>query len=587
MNQLIVTIDGINYTNAVLPFKYGQFLDEQLDYATLTIARINKEVIKISSRVEININDGGSSKSLYYRVSEDSARETPNGSGFYTHDLMLIEETKYLEGFMVESLCVTNAGGRDYVMISPTQQNYSDFTAISFLFSNDNKTPLVTGTQMSLPDIVPYENTSGITDYTQTIKVFLANAFTSFVEKEIYNNTTTNHTGTVPGTVEIYSGVNILTYTYTVSFTAGGRPTTFNYKSSFSIYGQPNKYPLKPWTIKEVIERVLELAEPLVWDKEAKAYITPPKFKFRYKTNLGLGNAEEKALFDQYSPEFTFTRSTLREVLQTIGGYIHAEPRLDENGYVYFERYGEREVAEYYDYIKKGVVELNTYNYSGKTISHSIEQACTRIDSYVDNLVNQISIGKGTVGQPYQGGYQSLRTDSTYLRFTEDNMLLPTAYPVLQPIALYWVDNSGATPVRYEITNYLFEANIYNSQLSSYTEVYPSSKAYAVYYTQGEKNIKGFFFKNPDWSGGALANYSIVNILRLVTGNNNLTFSDYTKLCFELVYIPTYSARVGHGKQYIGDWLKYPRTIAQKPKREYGGNAVLRREYQRTCGAVG
>lgn len=565
MNQLTVTINGTTYENIVIPFKFEEILDEQLDSATLTLSRVNTEVFNPDDPVEVIVNDGESTQTKYYRIAQDSAYETPNGSGFYRHELLLIENTKDLENYMVESLCVTNASGRGYAMMDPIQQNYADFTAISFLFSDDNKTPLATRTQMSLPDIVPYENTSGITDYTQTIKVFLTNASASSIEEEIYSHTTTNHTGTVPGTIEIYSGINIFTYTYTVSFTARGRPKTLNYKSSFTIYGQPNYYPLKPWTLKEVIDRALELAEPLIWDKEAQEYVKEPRFKFRYKTNAGLGNAEERALFAQYSPEFTFTRCTLRELLQEIGGFIHAEPRLDQYNTVYFDRYGEQEVATYYDFIKKERLELNQYNYTGKTVSYGIEQACTRVDSYVDNLVNQISIGKGTVGQPYQDGYQSMRTDSSYVRFTESNMIFPTVFPVLQPIALRWVDYSGiagAAQTRYDITPYLFEKSIYDSQLSSYTDVYPASKAFALYYTQGEKNIGGFFFK-VDGTGGALKNYAIVNILRAVTGKNDLDISDYTKLCFELVYIPTYSARVGHSKQYIGDWLNYPRSIAQ------------------------
>lgn len=566
MNQLTVTINGTTYENIVIPFKFEEILDEQLDSATLTLSRVNTEVFNPDDPVEVIVNDGESTQTKYYRIAQDSAYETPNGSGFYRHELLLIENTKDLENYMVESLCVTNASGRGYAMMDPIQQNYADFTAISFLFSDDNKTPLATRTQMSLPDIVPYENTSGITDYTQTIKVFLTNASASSIEEEIYSHTTTNHTGTVPGTIEIYSGINIFTYTYTVSFTAGGLPNTLIYKSSFTIYGQPNYYPLKPWTLKEVIDRALELAEPLIWDKEAQEYVKEPRFKFRYKTNAGLGNAEERALFAQYSPEFTFTRCTLRELLQEIGGFIHAEPRLDQYNTVYFDRYGEQEIATYYDFIKKERLELNQYNYTGKTVSYGIEQACTRVDSYVDNLVNQISIGKGTVGQPYQDGYQSMRTDSSYVRFTESNMIFPTVFPVLQPIALRWVDYSGiagAAQMRYDITPYLFEKSIYDSQLSSYTDVYPASKAFALYYTQGEKNIGGFFFKVDDWTGGALKNYAIVNILRAVTGKNDLDISDYTKLCFELVYIPTYSARVGHSKQYIGDWLNYPRSIAQ------------------------
>ena len=552
MNQLTVTINGTTYENIVIPFKFEELLDEQLDSATLTLSRVNTEVFNPDDPVEVIINDGESTQTKYYRIAQDSAYETPNGSGFYRHELLLIENTKDLENYMVESLCVTNAGGRMYKQTTPQ----TDGTVVHLVgFPGDLKTPTQAGTMVELFNLDPNQAAPPVTYYTGFLFVNYADG-----TREVIS---IGQTGVLSKSqIEIKGGINRFVYDYSI-ISPG---ISNNYSIQYNVFGQSNYYPLKPWTLKEVIDRALELAEPLVWDKEAQEYVKEPRFKFRYKTNAGLGNAEERALFAQYSPEFTFTRCTLRELLQEIGGFIHAEPRLDQYNTVYFDRYGEQEIATYYDFIKKERLELNQYNYTGKTVSYGIEQACTRVDSYVDNLVNQISIGKGTVGQPYQDGYQSMRTDSSYIRFTESNMIFPTVFPVLQPIALRWVDYSGiagAAQTRYDITPYLFEKSIYDSQLSSYTDVYPASKAFALYYTQGEKNIGGFFFKVDDWTGGALKNYAIVNILRAVTGKNDLDVSDYTKLCFELVYIPTYSARVGHSKQYIGDWLNYPRSIAQ------------------------
>lgn len=552
MNQLTVTINGTTYENIVIPFKFEEILDEQLDSATLTLSRVNTEVFNPDDPVEVIVNDGESTQTKYYRIAQDSAYETPNGSGFYRHELLLIENTKDLENYMVESLCVTNAGGRMYKQTTPQ----TDGTVVHLVgFPGDLKTPTQAGTMVELFNLDPNQAAPPVTYYTGFLFVNYADG-----TREVIS---IGQTGVLSKSqIEIKGGINRFVYDYSI-ISPG---ISNNYSIQYNVFGQSNYYPLKPWTLKEVIDRALELAEPLVWDKEAQEYVKEPRFKFRYKTNAGLGNAEERALFAQYSPEFTFTRCTLRELLQEIGGFIHAEPRLDQYNTVYFDRYGEQEIATYYDFIKKERLELNQYNYTGKTVSYGIEQACTRVDSYVDNLVNQISIGKGTVGQPYQDGYQSMRTDSSYVRFTESNMIFPTVFPVLQPIALRWVDYSGiagAAQTRYDITPYLFEKSIYDSQLSSYTDVYPASKYYALYYTQGEKNIGGLFFKVPEWTGGARENYAIVNILRAVTGKNDLDVSDYTKLCFELVYIPTYSARVGHSKQYIGDWLNYPRSIAQ------------------------
>lgn len=650
MNNFYVTINGVNYTNRVFPFKYGEFLDEQLDYATLTLSRISTESFVPSTPVQININDGFTSVVKHYRISLDSATETPHGQGTYRHELTLIEPTKYLEGFMVESLCVTNANGRAYKQETPL---------VEFEVWNDRApkplpsnyvTPLQIGTSLSLINVkdlidYPYEYNVVPSGPSEEQRSQINITYSNGEMKTIY----------IPamGIVSdnsfiIEQGIQSIRYHFWIS---GEGVQQGENDIKFSIWGTPNYYPLKPWTIKEVINRALELTEPLVWDKNKvnektvdqevtvtphgvpggyptfsktvgytqgtitaaiitnipelirygvladikftdntytvsgtirsanilpeylikvqltteyvqPGYVTPPRFEFRYKD---AADPVEIALFDQLSPEFTFTRATLREVLQEIGGYIHAQPRLDENNKVYFDRYGEQDIATYYDYNKNKTLELNQYHYNSKTITYGIEQACTRVDSYVDNLVNQISAINATVGQPHENGYQSLRTDSSYIRFEEGNMIFPTVYPVSQISKLYWVDTSGSavTKTKYDITKYVFEKAIYDSQLSSYTEVYPASKAYGLYYTQGQKNLGGFFFKVPDITGGVLSEYSIVNIIRAVTGDSDWETSDYTKLSFELEYIPVYSARVGHSKQYIGDWLNYPRTIAQ------------------------
>lgn len=53
-------------------------------------------------------------KKTFY-VSSDSAEELPVGSGKYTHALYLIEETKWLERFIIPATGFVNALGRTYV----------------------------------------------------------------------------------------------------------------------------------------------------------------------------------------------------------------------------------------------------------------------------------------------------------------------------------------------------------------------------------------------------------------------------------------------------------------------------------------
>ena len=564
-----LTIDGVSIpkSNCIMPAKYNDHLDEQLDMATVSVFGVTTEIFKPFCKVSISVTgaqrENEPTITRYYRLMEDRAEESPVGTGKYRHDLTLIEETKFLEGFLVESLCVTNAGGRNYERLYPVLENveYSFGTpSASDVLTSSFETPALTSTSIAFPS-AGYIYTNLTTIPTSEMGYIELSAVVQYPDGTSENfNYAGNDPLASPGSFMPKSGINRITWTSTIQ--------NGNYRLKYDtyIYGQPNYYPLKPWTYKEVIERALELCEPRIWNKTREDYVVPPRFTFRYNDP---NDAHEIDVFDNLAPEFTFTRCTLRELLQEIGGALNKEPRLDENDNVYFVDFGGKELATFLSAKTNTVKPLNQYPYIKKTQSWELEQACTRLDAHVDNFVNQISVGDATVGQPYLDGAQSLRTDSAYVRVTEDTAIFPSALPILKINAFRWVDRdglAGTTWARYDITNFVFEKTVYDSQLSNYSTAYPVSKAYGIYYTQGEKNIGGLFFENTEWSGGIFANPAIVNILRAVTGNNSLlngaSAADYAKLCFELEYIPIYSARVQHGKQYTGDFLAFPRTIA-------------------------
>ena len=564
-----LTIDGVSIpkSNCIMPAKYNDHLDEQLDMATVSVFGVTTEIFKPFCKVLISAEGAARENEptivKHYRLMSDMGTESPNGTGKYRHDLTLIEETKFLEGFLVESLCVTNAGGRQYQSVTAELVNGSSGTFNNILDNlvglSNIKTPVLIGESVTLPYPNPSDVSGSSSRYSGNVTI-------------TFGDGTSESIAVLPtgglangGTFMAKSGLNLIHYDYEIFDSAGGT-TTIPYYGDITIYSQPNYYPLKPWTYKEVIERALELCEPRIWNKRTGDYVVPPRFTFRYNDP---NDAHEIDVFDNLAPEFTFTRCTLRELLQEIGGALNKEPRLDENDNVYFVDFGGKELATFLSAKTNTVKPLNQYPYIKKTQSWELEQACTRLDAHVDNFVNQISVGDATVGQPYLDGAQSLRTDSAYVRVTEDTAIFPSALPILKINAFRWVDRdglAGSAWARYDITNFVFEKTVYDSQLSNYSTAYPVSKAYGIYYTQGEKNIGGLFFENTEWSGGIFANPAIVNILRAVTGNDNLLSgaeaADYAKLCFELEYIPIYSARVQHGKQYTGDFLAFPRTIA-------------------------
>ena len=117
--EIEVYIDGVRYQNAaVYPFNFQDVLDETLDSATLTLDRVPQEVFEVLTEVQVVIKSNGSlgaqELSTDWLVSHDDSYESPVGSGLYRHDLSLIELTKYLEGFICDSITVTHPGGNVY-----------------------------------------------------------------------------------------------------------------------------------------------------------------------------------------------------------------------------------------------------------------------------------------------------------------------------------------------------------------------------------------------------------------------------------------------------------------------------------------
>lgn len=152
MNNFKVEINFVrgrydDYTkHAVFPLKTADLLDEQLDECEVTLKRVPLEYIQPMTPVRLTLTNTPSARFLSpetvinrqendnvaitfdnntkkitetltrdYIVANDYAIEQPVGSGKYNHQLYLIELTKILEGYIVDSLAFTNPLGNDYV----------------------------------------------------------------------------------------------------------------------------------------------------------------------------------------------------------------------------------------------------------------------------------------------------------------------------------------------------------------------------------------------------------------------------------------------------------------------------------------
>ncbi len=516
-----VSINGKLYPKAVFPLKTADLLDEQLDEAYLTMVLCKEEHFDMLSRVQINAKTKNaygqitSEKSFNYVIANDRSVLTIKDKKLYKHEIYLIEETKLLEGLVGDSIVFTNTLGNLYAnndalalpqdILLPSNIGIKENKQIKLIYE--------AGTTFVVPPVKDFvdiesESPDGITE----------NVFSYYFTKDGEQITDSSTT--------IEAALYSITFNNKVTKEQMGNSYIISQSVTYKFNGVKNRYPLKKWTITDVVQRTLDLIEP-----HLDGY--PNRFTFNEE------QAEEYK--NVIAPEFAFTKENLRERLQQIGGFIHAEPRL-RNGVIYFDKYGMNDYADMYK-----------TPYTGKMVCQDINHYATNLDSSVDNLVSQLSWAKGVIMEPFAGGYRSVRTESMNVRITDENMLIQTIFPVYQVEKLTCAYIKDGEMITCDITPYVFESVDYNSNLSSYSETYPTSKAFGVYYTQGERNIRGLNFKVPDAISDILRKYAIINILEAVSGENFGWFDkiDYPTLMFQITYIPIFSTRVTQTKQYI------------------------------------
>ena len=583
-NSATIYINGINLTAFVVqPLKWGNFLDERLDEMYLSLRRCPFEIFKPLTPVEIHFTnrlffgsatvDTQTDIKRYIVATDENATENPVGSGFYDHDLYVIELTKYLECISVDTNTITNDLGRNYTKnateVTPetTYQNGTSGETYSPVTPDSYISPLASGNFYfpSAYTIFPYHHgyalLSAYNEYTQTITDNLGNQlFTNTYRINLYGNDITGDEGEdIGATITLQNGV---TYTVYYSFyyvDSNSSPSGWGYYTNTATYtfvAVENQYPLKTWTITDVINKLCDIAEPIRQGESPRFVLQGAENGTPYTTG------SQAALFDTVlAPQFSFTKSTFRECLQQCGKIIHGEPRLDiatnaDGSFYYqisFDLYGQMETSN-----------ISTMPYVSKMVSQNIESYASKIDSSAENLVNKLNKYAGVIVEPYAGGYKTVRTESVYVRITDENMLIATQYPIesISKLECGFIPNNTLSGQNYDITAYVFESSIYNTQLSSYSSQYPYSKAYAVCYTQGEKNITALNFKVENPISSVFENYSIINILSNVTGksiSSLMSNINYPLLAFRVTYTPVYNSRVGQTKLNYGD---YPYSAA-------------------------
>lgn len=623
MNEYSVTINGIDFTNyAVYPLKWGNLLDERLDEAYVTLKFVPKSLqdgafrplslAKIVISNTPDTNQEGEQDEVFgidqnlnqithrltqttnkrFLVARDTVYNNPIGGNFDTHELYIIEETKFLEAFICDTLTFRNAllnrFGQSYQAVYVDDyQNIAPYDRRSQPVPTTPSTGLQNPIYASSAFVAPSINTAAASlltylqqNNTNVYKVEvvpLVNEPSGVPVDEyetkltVTNGDKTSSTTTFSDTITIDNPAPLITVSYVIGILLtlnDGTTRYYVYQFHYNLNSVTNRKPLKKWTITDIVTRCCELAEPLL-------STDTPRFAMEgvsYDATTGDINAyaanSQAAKYDKViAPEFSMTKSTLREQLQQVGGFIHAEPRLVD-GKIYFDKYGGTEMSR-----------ISQKQFISDTQTQSIDEFCTELDSTADNLVNRLNYAQGVVIEPYADGARSVRTEQTNIRIDETNGIVETALPISDVVKLECsvpTNEAGDTYSDWrDITSFIYEDSDYNN-LSSYDVNVNGSKAYALYWERNARNIKGLFFKNENAINAVFSNYAIYNIMlacgvKMNTGTNKA--SNYPRIKFRISYIPTYTARVRTNKSLVISGK--PRTLAYNQ----GANSVETQYY--------
>lgn len=583
------------------PIAWEEKLDEALDEGQITIYACPVKVFPPLTQLRIVMEEHDETgnmysvvREMYWAVASDNAQEAPNGSGLYTHVIALIERTKELEGITCQSLTFTNerlttgfaATNTPAVPvfdgttvrtsegdISKTDSDLRldgaprcitsgkafDFPGFSAAYDACRKSLVRLITSGGVPE-------SNITDFALLRSLGtvdpVGTAYTSIAidaaSPVLYTVANASYTPTVDGTQREYT----LRYSILMSCKVLNVTTYASYRFSLTVTAIPaeDTLPRKKNTMLYCFDRVLDLAEPIRAGESPRYVIDPEQADW---------------LDGIMAPDFALTNCTLREQLRALAGYVHCEPRLMDPVTAADGSYTGGNVI-HLDPYATGTPETVRGDYEMRTVAQSVNEWCTDLDATASNAVAVNGYG-GAV----RAMAKTLRTETAYVRVNEENGIVKTAYPVYDIVKVECGITNGqyeGTPtstVMYvpltDITAYVVEQAEYAALYSSYSTTYPYSKAYAIYYTQGSRDLDGLFFKAENALGTAVFSYyAIVNILAEATGfgretiRNALLIRGYACLAFRVTYVPMSSYRIRAGKQTF-DWTdrRYTRFYNQ------------------------
>lgn len=540
-------INEIDYTKNILtPIKTQNVRDESLDQGILTLTNMLTDV-PFEPLTEVYLDNET------WLVGKDNVTQTKfGGKPKYTHEIGLIEETKLLEKYFVDTMTFRNSlgGGTEETFVYPeiSDQTKGKLFGKSFVFENEfgivetYLSPIESGTLFTFKKYADIINVNALVPINNRI------AYMTIYKDgaQIYNSGAMLIQDLPEYTTTLENGTYVVSYIHQIPSFSGIKTIKVSY--TIRVADVIEEYNKK--TLADVVDKILLLAEIPRKGDFAKFYVNEKQYA-------------ELATIE--APEFNITNSTLREALNKVGDYIHAEVRL-KNGEIWFDYLGTKEKAE----IKKQPVAFMS--------SQDVEQFCSEIDGTVSNLVTS---EEGMI-EPYYNGYITPRTETGTVRIEESNCFIPTRYKIQNIIKVeVGFTDAGITGTSIkvgDITEYVVEKSVYDTMSSYSSDVIEESKAFHIYWQKDNKGIKGLNFEQKNILGGAFEEYAISNIINNKLG---LPFDRYNfeasllKLQFRITYVPVIEARLKQHKTYLKNKksvLSYSQSDYKINSSSYGEN---------------
>lgn len=541
-------IDGEDYTNkCTMPIQEQNTADESLDAGYLELVSTNKkEPFRPFTRCQITIDDGAEETTdFYYIASDDNAELLKSKKN--NHDIVLIEETKELERYVVDVKTLTNPIVHNY-LDNPTNVMANGNTTTYWVFNTpfyitfDMKSPQEINKTMTIPR--PYYLLKKIQEVANT---WNGGAIVN-VELTIYDpdgeKVWYGYDGwsSIPES-KTFSFVPKKTGEYTFKLNGTSTLHTTEGEVTFKIVVLERTPSKVDYNIKDACKILLATCETLR-QSESQRFILASVEEYQQSQQERI-----KKLFDLKSPEFSHTKCTLFEALKEIGDYIHAIPRL-RNNKVFFDLLGINE---------KCTVDLKKY--TSKITSQSIDNFCSALDTNVQNLINTDDEKTGSMIEPFNNQYKTLRVEKGVAQITEGTVKIETDFPIydIKSVKCGFLEDGKFVG---DITPFIYEDAEYQT-LSSSSDIFPTSKMFALKYTQGQKDITGLQYKNSNVISDAFEQYSVLNIihkkLNMATNwwkNFWSKNEDIYNLQFQIVYTPIINTRIKQTKNNVED-LKF------------------------------